>query len=335
MERRGRLKGKDWLIVAFGTLLFVGFLLGLYISIPSERWFMPPAGQEGVTVQVRSGSSARDVAKALADAGVVNDERELLNWMVKLKIDRSTRPGTYTIVPGSPWEVAMRLKDSVPSGRRVTVIPGYDRMDLKRILDPQALERALGDDQAFFPEVRPLLPRGTWDRLAYIVPETYLLSGGNEDARSLVYMGSKLWWERVGSRIPSGMSAPEVFRRAVMASVVERESNRDEERPLVASVFFNRLERGMPLQSCATVVYAWRERGERRTQLTYEDLKIRSPYNTYLNQGLPPGPICVPSVSSWNAALSPASSKFLYFRLRGDGRHVFSETFEDHVRNGR
>jgi len=113
-----------------------------------------------------------------------------------------------------------------------------------------------------------------------------------------------------------------------LASIVEREARLAEERPLVASVFYNRLSRGMRLESCATVIYAL---GSDVRRLTVQDLKVDSAYNTYIHAGLPPGPICSPGRESLKAALYPAETGYLFFVSNGDGSHTFSKTLGGHL----
>lgn len=115
-----------------------------------------------------------------------------------------------------------------------------------------------------------------------------------------------------------------------LASIVEKEAVLDEDRPLIASVFYNRLDIGMPLQSDATIQYAF---DKRKKSITYDDLKINSPYNSYMNQGLPPTPIANPGIASIEAVLYPAKSDYLYFVATIDGGNNYSKTYEEHVRN--
>ena len=123
----------------------------------------------------------------------------------------------------------------------------------------------------------------------------------------------------------TGLSLNELM---ALASIIEREGKVDEERPLIASVFYNRLEKGMHLESCATIQYAL---GERKDKLTYDDLKIESDYNTYKHKGLPPGPIASPGLKSIEAAVSPANVDYLFFVSNGDGTHTFTTNFKDHL----
>ena len=113
-----------------------------------------------------------------------------------------------------------------------------------------------------------------------------------------------------------------------LASIIEREGMLDEERPIISGVFHNRIKINMPLESCATVQFLL---GERKENLTYDDLEISSPYNTYRNGGLPPGPIASPGIKSIMAAVNPADVDYLFFVSNGDGSHTFSVKYEDHI----
>src|SRR5665648_377461 len=116
----------------------------------------------------------------------------------------------------------------------------------------------------------------------------------------------------------------------ILASIIEKEAKFNDEKNRVSSVFHNRLKTGMKLQSCATIQYIL---GTPKEKLDENDLKIESPYNTYLYKGLPPGPICNPGLDSIMAALEPAEEDYLYFVLGENGRHVFSKTYEEHLKN--
>jgi UPF0755 protein len=133
-------------------------------------------------------------------------------------------------------------------------------------------------------------------------------------------------------------SPAELYEKVIIASIVEREYRVTEEAALMAGVFYNRLEIDMPLQSCATVEYVITEiQGKPHPKVIFtRDTEIEDPYNTYINNGLPPGPIAAPGAVALDAALHPASSEYLYFRLVDSavGRHYFSKTFDDHIKAG-
>ena len=124
-----------------------------------------------------------------------------------------------------------------------------------------------------------------------------------------------------------GFSLNEII---ILASIIEKEAKFNDEKNKVSSVFYNRLKINMKLQSCATIQYIL---GEPKEGLDENDLKIDSPYNTYLYKGLPPGPICNPGLDSIIAALEPAEEDYLFFVLGDNGRHIFSKTYQEHLKN--
>ncbi|QTX33571.1 endolytic transglycosylase MltG [Aminithiophilus ramosus] len=266
--------------------------------------------------------TAYEAAVELQHQGFVDDGRALARWMTKFGIDRNLRPGLYRIRRGSPWEVARQIRSEEPELRRVTLIPGTDG-------DEWGPYREALEKKALFPqELQGLLPEIIEDRILFLLPETYYVVPGFDEAEQVVRQASRLWLQKLGGR---ELSAQEVLGRGILASIVEKEVRLDSERSLAASVFLNRLDRKMALQSCATVVYAWKERGRRLARLSHEDLKIDSPFNTYLHSGLPPHPICLPGLVSWRAALEPAESDFLFFVAKGDGSHIFTRTYKEHL----
>jgi UPF0755 protein len=162
----------------------------------------------------------------------------------------------------------------------------------------------------------------------YLFPDTYrVVKGLNEEAiaQRMVRRFQEMFGPEEQARARElQMTVPEVV---TLASLIEREAHVPEERPLISSVFHNRLRRGMPLQSDPTVMYALSRFSGR---LTKANLQAPSPYNTYLRQGLPPGPIANPGRASIMAALYPASSRYLYFVSKNDGTHAFSTTLREH-----
>jgi len=326
----GRLirRGESWVLFIFVSLVYGGILY----SFATDRFRpLPLGGGERVSLMVEEGMSALDVARAARAAGLVSDDRLLAEQFKARGIERSLRPGLYFLRAGAPYEVARQMGCTVPEVRERTLIPGRDAEDLPLSADlPGALARL--DN---FPEaVRPLLPPESGDargRVAFLLPETYRVAPGPGEADRLVRSASSAWW-RVFSADIVGLPPGRVQETAVLASLIEREVRSSSERPLVAGLFLNRLERNMPLQSCASVVYAWRRKGVRLSRVSLKSLEIESPFNTYRRRGLPPEPIALPSQASWAAAFRPVRSPYLYFVARGDGTHVFSRTFEEHLR---
>ena len=165
----------------------------------------------------------------------------------------------------------------------------------------------------------------------YLMPETYFLDPMMAE-ESIIYAMKKEFDKKV---------TPEMYERAeelnmtmdqiiTLASIVEKEAVKPEERATISAVFHNRINKKIRLQSCATVLYAM---GVNKARLTVEDTFFDSPYNTYRHAGLPPGPICSPGIESIKAALYPANSSSLFFVSRGDGSHLFAESLDEHVKN--
>jgi UPF0755 protein len=169
----------------------------------------------------------------------------------------------------------------------------------------------------------------TPDLEGYLFPDTYRFmygTGAREAVRELVRRFENVWqpaWDARAAEL--GMTRHEIL---ALASIVEKEARLAEERPVISAVYHNRLRQGMPLQADPTVQYAI---GEHRTRVLYKDLKIDSPYNTYRNRGLPPGPIASPGRASIEAALYPANVPYRYFVAHPDGHHEFRVTFEEHT----
>lgn len=174
----------------------------------------------------------------------------------------------------------------------------------------------------------------------FLFPDTYSLAP-ESDAKKVVQIMTENFYKKI-SEIPSlnALTADkEKLRKTVtLASIIEREYRSADEAPLIASVFTNRIKKGIGLYSCATVEYVITEVLGRPHPdiITYDDLKIQSPYNTYINAGLPPAPICNPGLVALKAAAEPANTDFYYFQLMDEaaGRHVFTKTLSEHVEQG-
>lgn len=287
-------------------------------------------------VVIPSGASAGTAARLIEEAGIVDDADTLVREMTRTGLDRRIKPGLYTLRRATPRGVAVQLAKAKPVVAKATLIPGsrFDRLVTLFVSDGVTagdFYSAMEKTENFYEPVRKWLPDDVRARMVFLLPETYFIAPGPAIADGFVTAASRLWFERIGKDIPDDTPANDVLMRGVLASVVEGEARVAEERPILAGIFLKRIEKNMRLQSCATVMYCWAERGEKKTALTYKDLEIDSPYNTYLNDGLPPGPICAPSESSWKSALNPQETEYLFFFADGKGRHIFSETYGEHL----
>lgn len=272
----------------------------------------------------------RIAADSLEAAGVIGSAQAFSFYAKFTGRDRSIKAGTYILDRGASWNAVI---DALVAGRgivfTVTIPEGWD---LKTIVPAvanvmkvpaPALDSAARDTALI---KRLGIPIQTLE--GYLFPETYLLPEGSEAlpiVRRLVAEFERRWkpeWNAQLERL--GMTRHQVI---TLASIIEKEARVAAERPIISAVYHNRLKRGMLLQADPTVQYALGRHVER---VLYRDLKVKSPYNTYLNVGLPPGPIASPGIASIEAALFPADVPFLYFVAHPDGHHEFRATLREH-----
>jgi UPF0755 protein len=302
-----------------------------------EALTIDPEGK--VILEVRNGESAASVGRRLLEAGVIRSHYfwDLLSYMDK----RYIKTGTYQLtMPVSQLEIRAILVAGRQILRRITIPEGVTLKKTARIL----ANGGICDEEDFLIAAadRDILnnyriPGDTME--GYLYPDTYLFSPGYPPELVVKSMADT-FFERLAEIQTdfSTLSPEELHKRVILASIVEREYRLDEEAPIMAGVFYNRLTIGMALQSCATVEYVITEiQGKPHPEVLYtRDTEIRDPYNTYIRQGLPPGPISAPGAVALNAVFHPLASDYLYFRLvdPAEGRHYFSKTLDDHITAG-
>jgi UPF0755 protein len=306
-------------------------LLGLLALGSYLYWFsIHPLNPEPKIYVVKPGSSLRAFTTDLYEQNVLPDKFALV-WLAYLKgQSRDLKAGEYRFRKGI---TALELLNQVIAGRVVeypfTIIEGWTF---------QQILQALAAAPRLTHTARELGPRQIMASLGYpnlhpeghFYPDTYYYPGGMSDLlilqRAFQKMDAHLQqeWENRDKTSPLH-NRDEAL---ILASIIEKETARAEERGLIAGVMVNRLRKGMKLQTDPTVIYGMGERfsGNLRSQ----DLKTYTPYNTYIIKALPPTPIAMPSGDAVRAALNPAVTKALYFVSRGDGSHEFSETLEQH-----
>jgi UPF0755 protein len=294
-------------------------------SAQSARVILPP------------GASFSAVTDSLAAHGVIANRR-WFKLLARIRgVDRSVHAGVYEFPAGtSQWTVLGMLARGKKAALRFTVPEGLTIQEVAAL----ASERLGIREDSFVAAARDA--RAASDILGmdvpsfegFLRPETYILPA-DINAWELVRImaeGFKSEWRPAwDGRLDSiGMNQLELV---TLASIVEGEARADDERETIAGVYRNRLRIGMALQADPTVQYAISlKRGKRKSRLFEKDYQFKSPYNTYLNPGLPPGPVNSPSRRSLEAALYPANVRYLYFVARPDGRHVFSRTYSEHLR---
>jgi UPF0755 protein len=290
------------------------------MKYPYEFWdrLIPIPHDELKIVVIKPRINARQCAQAFYDQEALLDSpAELARWMTRLGIDRKIRPGQYRVVRSNAWNMARQLLTVQPISSSLTIIPGMDTLSIRELFNPQnnpvspasgdLLRLSLCDDRHYPEPMREFLPKSEESRIAFLLPETYFVV--DESPEELVRVASHSWWKRYGDRA-MGMTARKLEEKAIVASMIQREALWDVERSRIAGVIENRLDKNMLLQIDATVVYAWKLKGRNLTRVFHGDLTLNSPYNTYVIQGLPPAPICIPSAESWEAALAPEKNSY-------------------------
>ncbi|MDQ3207123.1 MAG: endolytic transglycosylase MltG [Gemmatimonadota bacterium] len=295
---------------------------------PSER---------AARVILPAGASFSAVTDSLKAHGVITHPASF-KLLARLRgVDRSVHSGVYEFPAGvSPVKVLTMLARGQKAALRFTVPEGLTIPEVAALareklgIPPDSFVAAARDSAA----ATALLGMRTPSFEGFLRPETYLLPA-DINARELVRLmaqGFKAEWTPAWD---ARLDTLKMSRLAMvtLASIVEGEARADEERETIAGVYHNRLRIGMPLQADPTVQYAiLLKRGKRKPRLFVKDYQIASPYNTYLNRGLPPAPVNSPSRRSIEATLYPADVRYLYFVAGTDGRHVFSRTYNEHLR---
>jgi UPF0755 protein len=325
---------KKWAV----PLLFVLVIGGAAGLAVYQRLTEPYRGYQEPEqfVEVPPGAGSRAIGDRLVSAGVVRDP-----WTFRLALyvsgqGRHLKAGEYRFDrPMTPAEVIAKIARGDVYVIHVTFPEGLTTAEMAKIFESSGLGPASAFvDAARHPAaIRDLDPSAT-DLEGYLFPETYA-TPRRTDASRLVAQMVAGFEHALTPEIRRAAAARQMSVRQLvtLASIVEKEAARPEERPLVAAVYANRLRLGIPLQCDPTVIYALVRVGRYDGNLHKNDLSFDSPYNTYRYPGLPPGPIASPGRASLEAAAHPADADYLYFVSRNDGSHEFARTLAEHNRN--
>lgn len=320
--------------VVRGFLLSLG-LAALAIAAAAAFVFLrlPPDPRGAARViEIPPGAALPEIALQLRQAGLLRSARGFALLARLKRVERRLQCGEYELSPAElPQRILLLLVEGKVLRHRFTVPEGYNLRQIAQALGQAGLAvegrfLAAARDPAW---VRSLgLPGDTLEGFLY--PETYFLPRHLEERQIQRRMVENFQRSVTGEIAAEARALGlDLLSLVTLASIIEKEAGRAEERPLVSAVFHNRLRKGMRLQADPTVIYGLEEFDG---NLTREDLMTSTPYNTYTRRGLPKGPICNPGLPSLQAALRPAPVPYLYFVARGDGTHVFSETLIDHNR---
>ncbi len=329
-----RLLHRRVLLWVLGLLGLAGLVTGLaaawWLHAPIE--IRPAAGAQVLDLEIEFGDSPRSVAQTVRSVGAQVNPTLLYAWFRVSGQARQIKAGNYEIAPGTAPRALLRM-----------LVRGEET--LKTVTLPEGLNfaqvrAALAKAEMLRPDSSELTPEQIMDKIGRpglhpegrFFPDTYSYGKGSSDlqvlrraARAMDKRLAQVWSQR-----EPGLPIDSAQQALILASIVEKETGKASDRPLIAGVFVNRLRIGMRLQTDPTVIYGLGERFD--GDLRKRDLLADTPYNTYTRSGLPPTPIAMPGKAALLAAVQPARTPALYFVARGDGSSQFSATLEEHNR---
>jgi UPF0755 protein len=325
-----------FLLILFLAAVAAGAWVAYALYTPYENFSTPT----GVFVDIPKGASVRTISRMLADNGVIRNRYAFL-LLARRHPNKPLEAGEYFF---DHRETAFEVFDTIAAGRvftiSITIPEGFNSMQIAALLEQDSLvtrDAFLAAVQDITP-IRDLAPNAP-SLEGFLFPSTYQFPHHVTPAQVIAAMTAhfRTEWNSLLAQDPTGAAAfpgnLNVEQVVTLASLVESETPKPEERPVVARVFLNRLKIKLPMQCDPTVIYALEQAGKYTPPLTGRDLGFDSPYNTYRHPGLPPGPIANPGEASLHAALAPASVDYLYFVADTEGGHLFSSTLAEHNRN--
>ncbi len=320
-------------------------------ALASASWFawalltpVEPAAQ--TFVMLRPGYSTRRIASELKSAGVVRSEVAFILWHY-LHRGRSLKAGEYLFdKPSNIIDLQKRLRRGDVYFHTVVVPEGFTMFDIARAIEAAGLGPAddflkvAKSDTALIADIAPTAP----SLEGYLFPDTYEFSRMltmHDMAAAMVKQFRQVAHQIGLPQTPENLAAAsdpntnpaDLGRTVIMASIIEKETSVAEERPLVSSVYWNRLAKNIALDADPSIIYAELLAGTYTGALHHDDMRFDSPYNTYRHAGLPPGPIGNPGKSALEAAMHPAQSDYYYFVADAEGHHRFARTIEEHNDN--
>lgn len=301
---------------------------------------------EDVVVVIPEGAATKQIAQILKDNGLIQFPSAFVKRVKESEYRGVLQPGEFTLNTGmSTWEMIEILGKVEPTRTVMATLTIPEGFSVEQIAARVGSE-GLFTEEEFLNAVQEntydydfldSIPEGisvNYRLQGFLFPATYDIYE-DTTAHDLVDMMLKKFDEVYTDSMQSQAEAMNytAFEVVNRAAIVEREAKIDDERPIIAGVINNRLEQGMMLQMCPTVLYPITEGLYDKSEVTYDDLEVESPYNTYKYTGLPVGPICNPGAVSLNAVLNPAEHNYLYYHVDNEetGSHIFTETYEEHV----
>lgn len=362
------------LFILFGLCLGLGFFIisGLQVHIQVRELFGEPASElslwqqipfeiflfihkdellttaarqeKSLTFTVEPNENVYQILDRLQTAHLIQDTNSLRIYLKYSGLDKRILAGDHQINGGlTPIQIAQALTSQTNMLVQFTILPGWRMEEIAKSLEASGIVAHAQDFLQFAQQplrdyLADIPPNDSVTSEGFLFPDTYSLRH-QENSEILVRLFTNQFQKQLSPEIIEGIRAQgfTIYQAVILASIIQRETILIEEMPLIASVYLNRLNADMKLDSDPTVQYAIGYNQAQNTwwtnPLSERDLQIDSPYNTYLYKGLPPSPICNPSIDALLAVAQPAKSDYLYFRAACDqsGRHIFSRTYQEHL----
>jgi UPF0755 protein len=315
-----------------GFLLLMAVLF-LVTVVAVASLFQPPSrSTKIVRMEVPRNATLRTIAERLEQKGLIRHRYAFMLLARLMGESSNLKAGEYELHPSMQLlEIMDKLSRGDATAVWFTVPEGYtvdqvaDTLDKLDMVDRRHFLRLVQSDGSRF-DTAVKVPRRSLE--GYLFPDSYKFKKGVSEATIITGMLKNFHTQVVdGLREEIRANDLSLDKLVILASLIEREARVPEDRPLISAVIRNRLKEKMLLQIDATVLYAL---GQHKDRVLFEDLKVDSPYNTYQNPGLPPGPICSPGIEAIKAALRPAKADYLYYVARPDGSHIFTNTLSEH-----
>lgn len=311
--------GKLFFIFALIFLITILFISAIYFPLEENS-------TSRKMVNIPSGTNAKEIVNVLEKNEIIRKNNYTFRILIKImKLEDQLKYGEYDL---SSSMSMLQILDKLVKGEvityKITIPEGYTSAQIAELLD----KKEIVEKESFL----KLVNNGEKSWEGYLFPDTYEVPKQYGAENMVKIMLSNFNQIAIENKFADkaekiGFSMEEII---ILASIIEKESKFTEERRQVSSVFHNRLKKNMKLQSCATIQYILEEPKE---ELDESDLKIDSLYNTYLYKSLPPGPISNPGLDSIMSALEPEEEDYLYFVLGENGKHIFSKTYQEHLKN--
>jgi len=316
----------------FGPLLLFSFSLLVFCGWVTYYGFQPGPvlDKESVIIQIPKGATVQQIGEILAGAGLIHKDDRFVLVTRAMGVASRLPAGEFELASGrNPIDLLDQLVRARPLQHIVTIPEGLRASEIADIFaedgwcEPERFVN-LVHNQSF---IQSLKIQSSTSLEGYLYPDTYHLVRGSHTEEQLIRMMVSRF-NKVYDQLMLNYNGDYTLHELVtLASIVEKETGRKEERPTIAAVFYNRLQRGMKLQSDPTVIYGI---DNFSGNLTRKDLKTPTPYNTYIIPALPVGPICNPGGAALQAVLHPEKAKYLYFVSKNNGSHHFSKSLQEH-----